>query len=263
VTDRRGLLWLVAGLCGLGIGALGALSHEIALAVIAGACALAAGVGAYRLVGRLRGASEEIKELSEQVETLETSMQKEHEARAQAEAELDAAMFAAHIERTAFRSSSDEDSLTDEVTGLNSESYFLVAVDARVQAARRHLRPVAVVLMEVVEGLGSDLPHLADPVEVAGDIKETLRGSDTACRLSSGVFALLLEDTPENGAIWTVERLRRVMAIRTDSLTLWAGIACYPAHGFSGDELIARAESALGQAKEWRQDRIEVAPTGD
>ena len=40
---------------------------------------------------------------------------------------------------------------------------------------------------------------------------------------------------------------------------MWAGVACYPAHAFSTDELLEQARLALASAKEWNQDRIEVA----
>lgn len=151
------------------------------------------------------------------------------------------------------------DPLTDDETGLFSESFFSVALDSRVAAARRHLRPVAVVLLEVVEGLPTDAPAVTDAVVVAEAIRATLREADTACRLRNGDFALLLEDTPENGAIWTVERIRRFLAETSPKLTLWAGVACYPAHAFTPPELLGAAGSALSSAREWRQDRIEVA----
>ncbi len=149
--------------------------------------------------------------------------------------------------------------LIDPVTGLFSEDYFGVAIEARVAAARRHLRPVGVVVLEVVNGLRQGAVRPAEPTEVANAVRETLREADTACRRTDGRFALLLEDTPENGAIWTVERIRRFMAEKDPTLTLWAGVACYPAHGFSSDSLIALADEALTNAREWQQDRIEVA----
>jgi two-component system cell cycle response regulator len=151
------------------------------------------------------------------------------------------------------------DSLTDEATGLFSEDYFRVAVDARIAAARRHLRPVAVVLLEVIENLRSNAPQSAQPMLVAEMINATLREADTACRLLDGRFGLVLEDTSENGAIWTVERIRRAIAELKQGLTLRAGIACYPAHAFGSSELLQRAEEALVSARDWNQDRIEVA----
>ena len=69
----------------------------------------------------------------------------------------------------------------------------------------------------------------------------------------------MLEDTPENGAIWTMERVRRRLVEDSPDLTLWAGVACYPAHAFDGDDLMEQVRVALTAAREWNQDRIEVA----
>ncbi|MDH4074962.1 MAG: GGDEF domain-containing protein [Acidimicrobiia bacterium] len=155
------------------------------------------------------------------------------------------------------------DALMDKATGLFSESFFRVALESRIAAARRHLRPIAVVLLEVVEGLPAGDPRPVDAKMVSTVIKATLREADTACRLRSGYFALLLEDTPENGAIWTVERMRRQLAEVHAGLTVWAGVACYPAHAFTPDEILSASERALVAAREWRQDRIEVAAAAD
>ena len=94
---------------------------------------------------------------------------------------------------------------------------------------------------------------------VADNLVATLRESDTACRTSRGLYALVLEDTPENGAVWTIERLRRRLAENSSDYTVWAGIACYPAHAFEVRDLVGKASEALDAATEWHQDRIEVA----
>ena len=156
-------------------------------------------------------------------------------------------------------SQTDTKLLADPETNLFSEAYFRVALDARIASARRHLRPVAIALVEVNEGVGTGDFRPADPVKVTGSIRSTLRDADTACRMIDGCFALILEDTPENGAVWTVERIRRNLISRHGHHTLWAGVACYPAHAFSTDELLDQANLALESAREWKQDRIEVA----
>jgi two-component system cell cycle response regulator len=149
--------------------------------------------------------------------------------------------------------------LVDPVTALYSESYLLVALDARIAAARRRLRPVSVVMVEVVEGLATGRTAACDPKIVADAVRTTLREADTASRMNDGRYALVLEDTPETGAIWTVERLRNCLLEEHRGLTIWAGVACYPAHAFNLDEILVQATTALESAKEWRQDRIEVA----
>ncbi|WP_334141169.1 GGDEF domain-containing protein [Rhabdothermincola sp.] len=252
--NRRPFAVLAVGAIGLVVGVAAAVWDAVALAVVAGSLALVAGVAGYRLVGLLYRARKEIDELQEKVQQLEQTV--DHEARARAEVEK---KLASRIELTAMRKSTQGDALTDEPSGLFSEGYFTVALDARIAAARRNLRPVAVALIEVIEGLDSGLPRPAEPATVAQTIRETIREADTACRLLDGGYALVLEDTTENGAIWTVERIRRRLVTRSSGLTMWAGVACYPAHGLSTEEVLDRADLALDMAREWRQDRIEVA----
>jgi GGDEF domain-containing protein len=150
--------------------------------------------------------------------------------------------------------------MTDSLTDLFNETFFLVTLDKRVAAARRGLRPLAAILLEVVEDAGSETPKPIDPVVVADALLLTLRDADTACRLDDGRFAMILEDTPENGAVWTVERVRRRLSEHGNGSTLWAGVSCYPAHAFDSEHIMTQAEAALLGAREWRQDRIEVAP---
>ena len=181
------------------------------------------------------------------------------------EAELAAAAHAAtaatadHTHEPVHDQPDDLATLTDRDSQLFSEAYFRVALDARIASARRHLRPVAIALIDIYEGLAGSGAGPANPGRAADSIRETVRDADTACRLADGTFAIILEDTPENGAVWTVERVRRNLVSRFGSHTMWAGVACYPAHAFSSDELMEQARLALVSAKEWKQDRIEVA----
>ncbi len=243
---------------GLATGALGLMAGMIAYAgnntlfgAVAGLLALAAGVAGVRLAQQL-GEQAAVQRLVEDELRAVRAEAQETEERLRDELNL--------METDDGGDDGDEDgTLTDPRTGLFSESFFNVALESRVAAARRHLRPVAVVLVEVVEGLAAGEPREAEAGIIAESISVTLREADTACRLRSGQFALLLDDTPENGAIWTVERIRRQLLGLKAGLTLWAGVACYPAHAFSTDELMQAADTALGAAREWRQDRIEVA----
>ena len=43
---------------------------------------------------------------------------------------------------------------------------------------------------------------------------------------------------------------------------MWAGVACYPAHAFSTEEVLTQGRLALLAAEEWNQDRIEIATAG-
>ena len=220
------------------------------------ACALAAVVLGVLLVRERRATAERSvreKELVSRVADLEA-----------ANAAVQAALDEANARTVPEPGEADLDgdvnaALTDPETGLFNEQFFRVSLETRVSAARRHLRPVAVVVLLVARGVREGATSPTEPAVVTEGVRATLRDADTACRLDDGRFALILEDTPENGAVWTVERIRRALAGNEGGHTLWAGIACYPAHAFDAWELFDRAGSALDAAREWQQDRIEVA----
>lgn len=252
--DRRSLIGMATGLIGLALGTSAAILSIPVLAVAAGILALAAGGSAVWSTIAWRRAQQETAVLEQSVHDLTQQVQAETRQRAEAEAKL-----SSRIQLTALRRGTEGNALTDDESGLLSEGYFTVALDARIATARRNLKPVAVVLLEVIAGLDTPKAQPAEPTGVARCITTTVRQSDTVCRLLDGGYALVLEDTTENGAIWTAERIRRALEAEIEGLTLWAGVACYPAHGLSTEEILDRADLALDMAREWRQDRIEIA----
>jgi diguanylate cyclase (GGDEF)-like protein len=143
----------------------------------------------------------------------------------------------------------------DPGSGLLNGHYFTAALPNRVATARRVLRPLSLVLLDAADS-SDEVVHA-----LTYAFHDTLRESDTACRLADGRFALILEDTPEDGAVWTVERVRRLLSDQQHDVVLWAGVAAYPAHALDHDVLLSLTEAALADAKAWgASSRIEVAP---
>lgn len=143
----------------------------------------------------------------------------------------------------------------DPSSGLLNGAYFAAALPNRVATARRVLRPLSLVVMDVA----SQEPETVHALTYA--LHDSLRESDTACRLDDGRFTLILEDTPEDGAVWTIERVRRLLGEQGQDVVVWAGVAAYPAHALDHDGLLALSEQALTDAKTWGDhSRIEVAP---
>lgn len=139
-------------------------------------------------------------------------------------------------------------SVIDPETDLPDGRFFEVALESRVSAARRHLWPVTVVLLEL------DLPQgheHSGALESFGRIlRQTLRDADVACRIGTHHFALLLDDTGETGGVEAAERLQ--LALAAEHLApqrFAAGVAGYPTHALEADEVMARARVALGCAR--------------
>ncbi|MCB0964314.1 MAG: diguanylate cyclase [Acidimicrobiales bacterium] len=282
--DRRALPGTIAGILGLAFAVAAIVTTEPVLVVIAAILTAACLVIVLVLPGRVPVRYRERADLQEEAEKLarENDQMAARAAKFEAEAiaareQLAAAMLADRSQAAAERASgggaelaggaddADDDrtslggaDITDAQTGVFTQLFFDASLGKRISAARRGLRPLTVAMVEVVDRVGEpDMAHTT-PQPVAAILTETLREADTVARMDSGVFAVLLEDTPENGAIWTLERIRRRVAEELPGRTMRAGMSCYPAYAFDADQLMSQSLAALDAAREWRQDRIEV-----
>jgi diguanylate cyclase (GGDEF)-like protein len=218
--DKRALPGLFGGLAGCAFGVSGAILGSPLVTVLAAACALVAGASSLALLERAREAERRAAIAVAEVATLR-------------EIELAAPL--------------QERTVLDPDTGLPDARFFEVALESRISAARRHLWPVTVVLLEFT-------PHpehrLTDAIGAFTLLlRGTLREADVACRIAPRTFALLLEDTNEAGGVWAAERLQ--VAIARDAVGaegLAAGVASYPTHGLSAAEVLARSRNALMRA---------------
>ena len=118
-------------------------------------------------------------------------------------------------------------------------------------AARRHLWPVTVVLLDVQfhEGAADEQTRADALQSFAGLLRQTLREADIACRIGPATVGLVLEDTAEEGGVWTAQRLQIALAKDVTRVRrLAAGVASYPSHGLKTEEVLRRAEAALSRA---------------
>ena len=62
--------------------------------------------------------------------------------------------------------------------------------------------------------------------------------------------------------MWAAERVRGRCSSSPvgDSLTVSAGVACYPSHALGAAELVQQAARALDEARARGRDRVELAP---
>jgi GGDEF domain-containing protein len=218
--DRRALPGLFGGLSGCAFGVTGAVIGSPLLTVVAAACALLAGASSLALLERARLAERRAAIAINELATLR------------------------EIERIG---PLQERTVLDPETGLPDVRFFEVALDSRISAARRHLWPVTVVLLEYTPSPEHRLPEALGAFTTL--LRSTLREADVACRIAPRTFALLLEDTNESGGVWAAERLQVALAKeRTGAAGLAAGVASYPTHGLQAGEVLARARGALNRA---------------
>lgn len=218
--DRRALPGLFGGLSGCAFAVAGAVVGSPVLTVVAAACALVAGASSLALLERARLAE---KRASIAVAELATLRELE--------------LAGPRQERT----------VLDPDSGLPDMRFFEVAFETRIAAARRHLWPITVVLLEFTPHPEHRLSDAIGSFTVL--VRSTLREADVACRIAPRTFALLLEDTNEAGGVWAAERLQ--VALSRDEVGaqgLAAGVASYPTHGLQAGEVLARARAALNRA---------------
>jgi diguanylate cyclase (GGDEF)-like protein len=254
MVDRRLVLSIAAAIVALATGVLAVVISQPALGVIAGAAGVVAGAAGAAIAAqlqhaevRLASANNDVQRLHRELDAVAAILEEEANRRDGADEEL----------------ASTGDHAFDQTTGLYDERYFAVLVQQQVAAARRSLRPISVVIFEI-DGLhGSDDVTRDQALGVVGDVvRRTLRESDSACRLGELMIGAILEDTSETGAVWAAERVRGTLLGSPvgDSLTVSAGVACYPTHALGAGELVAQAGKALDEARRRGADRVETAP---
>ena len=163
-----------------------------------------------------------------------------------------------------------ERAMTDALTGLLNR-YGLQRVLAHEHAeARRYQRPLSCLMIDLdnFKTINDTYGHSAGDTalqQVSSILTDVVRRSDMVFRYGGEEFLVLLPETELEGATALAEKIRGAAAARLFGdgeqvfhLTLSAGAANLFDHE-SGNDMIARADVALYQAKEQGRNRVEVA----
>jgi diguanylate cyclase (GGDEF)-like protein len=257
--DRRLLFGIAPGAIGVVLGTAAALTGSPAMAVGAAAGAALAASASVALADRLRHQDATAQSLATEVGQLRDAVEASREA-VEAASRFAKMIAARHLEAEHDAKKNEHPPLLDRETGLLDDRYFQVALDHRIAAARRQLQPVALLLISL-DGDGVGDTYREEAISsFAQTVRETLRDSDTACRVGPTRFAVILEDTPEAGGVWAAERLRMAMLRKGGSLLRFsAAVAAYPSHALDAGEVLARAQRALDQARNSGTSHVEVA----
>lgn len=142
--------------------------------------------------------------------------------------------------------------VSDPTTGLFSEAMLRAMLPSRVATARRTLRQLGLIVLSATDGPTAE--------EVATEVLAAIRDSDMAARLDDGTVAIVLEFTPSEGCLVVVERLQSKLISDHPDAHVRAGVACYPAHAVSAEELVDMAQQALSRAHD---GTAAIAPVPD
>lgn len=155
----------------------------------------------------------------------------------------------------------------DDLTGLLKRGAGTAALDALLAEAAGASRPVALFIGDVdhFKVVNDTYGHPVGDrvlVAVARALRNGVRGADVAVRWGGEEFLVALPGCDEAEARANGERLRAAVARNVDpdagSVRLSFGVAVWRP-GESRDDLVARADAALYEAKRTGRDRVVVA----
>lgn len=163
-------------------------------------------------------------------------------------------------------------SRTDDLTNLHNARYMRDYLIAEIKRARRYNSNVAVLFLDLdnFKNVNDSHGHLVGShvlIEVAKAILASVRDTDIVARYGGDEFVVVLPETVADRALQVAERIRATLAktLFTGgrglqlSLTASFGVAAYPAHANSAQQLVAAADRAMYEAKGARKNCVRPA----
>jgi diguanylate cyclase (GGDEF)-like protein len=153
-------------------------------------------------------------------------------------------------------------SQTDDLTKLHNARYLRQFLLNEIRRARRYGSTVAALFLDLddFKQVNDAHGHLAGShvlMEMAGVILSSIRDTDAVARYGGDEFVIVLPDTEIELAGTVAERIREKIAHHHFSggrnlklsLTASFGVAAFPVHASSPQQLIASADTAMYEAK--------------
>jgi diguanylate cyclase (GGDEF)-like protein/PAS domain S-box-containing protein len=160
----------------------------------------------------------------------------------------------------------------DPLTGLFNRRYMEETLHRELYRAARKKTRVGFVLFDLdhFKSYNDRHGHASGDAalrEVSAFVQRHSRAEDIVCRYGGEEFLLVLSDCSSADLVRRAEQIRQgVKALRLEhnqrdlgTITLSAGVALFPDHGRTVDELFQVADAALYQAKKDGRDRVTIA----
>ena len=158
----------------------------------------------------------------------------------------------------------------DPLTGLANRRLFCDRLDTALRQAQRSNRPLAVLMLDLdrFKVVNDTLGHMAGDQllkEVGLRLQSSVRDCDTLARFGGDEFAILVPEIscPDDALLIgrkLLLALKASLAIAGRELfaSTSIGIAIYPEHGSSGEDLLRNADVALYAAKHAGRNTLSV-----
>jgi diguanylate cyclase (GGDEF)-like protein/PAS domain S-box-containing protein len=169
-----------------------------------------------------------------------------------------------------------EQAIRDSLTGCFNRRYLDVTLERELARSRREGSPLSLLILDLdhFKQINDNYGHqVGDEAlkELARVLQASIRQEDVLCRYGGEEFVILMPRMPLATAEQRAEQWRRMIGeirLRVEatelSFTASFGVATYPEHGESMDELTQAADLALYIAKHEGRNRVIVySPTID
>ena len=154
----------------------------------------------------------------------------------------------------------------DGLTGIFNRRFFELRIMEEIERSRRYGSGLAVIMADIdqFKQLNDDFGHLVgDEVlrQVSSLFHQQLRKIDILCRYGGEEFGILLTQINEEQALAVAEKLRKMIAEWRfpgvpRRVSISAGVAVFPAHGKTRDEIVRAADSGMYAAKQQGRNRV-------
>ncbi len=151
-----------------------------------------------------------------------------------------------------------QQSITDGLTGIKTRRFFWEALSSEWKRASRSGRPFSVVLIDLdkFKEVNDSLGHLEGDLVLARVgrlLEQKCRQSNVVARYGGDEFIILMPETGIEQSQVLAERLRLWLAtdpmLEEHHITGSFGVASFPLHGFSMEDLIRVADAGMYVAK--------------
>ncbi|MBZ5554711.1 MAG: diguanylate cyclase [Acidobacteriia bacterium] len=163
----------------------------------------------------------------------------------------------------------EQRAIIDSLTSLYNRRFLFEFMQQQIVQSRRYHNPLSILMLDLdhFKRVNDTYGHESGDIVLklfALRLKESLRISDIAARYGGEEFVAVLPNTSLKGAMELAEKIR---VVTTDvnlaqflpdlpSISVSIGVACFPNHGRTIEQLQRAADAALYQAKQAGRNRV-------
>ena len=181
-------------------------------------------------------------------------------------------LFAGALHNALTFQKAQEQAITDGLTGVKTHRYLMETLSQEWKRSTRANRPFSLVLMDLdrFKFVNDFYGHLEGDVvlqRVGHILEQNCRRSDVVARYGGDEFVILMPETSVEQARQLASKLRGWIAsdplLRDKNITASFGIAAFPVHGSTPQELIQVADSSMYLSKHQGGNSVSSAEQSD